>query len=525
MIENIAYFLDSQPFITLFLVIGIGYAVGKINVGGFSLGIGAVLFVGLAFGAIAPNATPPGLLGLMGLVLFLYGIGIQYGRHFFSGLASSFGIKANLLAAIAVLAGFGTAVLLSQTMHFSTDFAAGMFAGSLTSTASLQAAIDASGNNDPAVAYAIAYPFGVFGPMIFFYLALRMFKPNIDVPAAKRLAIGELDAKTRNFTGLTVGNVMHKLPDEVNLLAIRRNNVNLIPENDLQIDVNDTLLVTGYPEHIAMLQAADTGNVSEDRHNLDYERVFVSKEQLIGRKLRDIALPKHISVEIIQVRRGDTDLLAKPDLELEYGDQLGILVESSKKEQIRKLFGDSINAEFQYSFVAMGLGIAVGAMIGLIPFPIPGVGEVKFGIAGGVLIMSLVLGYVGRLGPLNWSMPIVANTLLRNFGLTLFLASVGISSGAPFVNNIAGAGLSIFIAGIIELAVVVLVVILIGHFIFKIKFDELLGIASGATGNPAILAYGNQLAPTGRPEICYAMIFPGVGTILKIILVQFFIVI
>ncbi|NGZ67690.1 hypothetical protein G6Z92_11975 [Vibrio aestuarianus subsp. cardii] len=122
-------------------------------------------------------------------------------------------------------------------------------------------------------------------------------------------------------------------------------------------------------------------------------------------------------------------------------------------------------------------------------------------------------------------MPIVANTLLRNFGLTLFLASVGISSGAPFVNNIAGAGLSIFIAGIVELAVVVLVVILIGHFIFKIKFDELLGIASGATGNPAILAYGNQLAPTGRPEICYAMIFPGVGTILKIILVQFFIVI
>lgn len=145
MIENIAYFLDSQPFITLFLVIGIGYAVGKINVGGFSLGIGAVLFVGLAFGAIAPNATPPGLLGLlglMGLVLFLYGIGIQYGRHFFSGLASSFGIKVNLLAAIAVLAGFGTAVLLSQTMHFSTDFAAGMFAGSLTSTASLQAAFD-----------------------------------------------------------------------------------------------------------------------------------------------------------------------------------------------------------------------------------------------------------------------------------------------------------------------------------------------------------------------------------------------
>jgi putative transport protein len=151
--EAIGAFFNTQPFIALFLVIGLGYAVGKINVGGFSLGIGAVLFVGIAVGAIAPKSAPPGLLGLVGLVLFLYGIGIQYGREFFRGLASPFGIKANILAVFAVLAGWGAALLMTRFMDISNLFGAGMFAGSMTSTASLQAAIEAAGNKKPAVGY------------------------------------------------------------------------------------------------------------------------------------------------------------------------------------------------------------------------------------------------------------------------------------------------------------------------------------------------------------------------------------
>src|SRR5271169_916970 len=166
---GIADFLNTQPLFALFLVIGLGYAVGKISIAGFSLGIGAVLFVGLAVGAIAPKSTPPSLIGLLGLVLFLYGIGIQYGKEFFKGLLSPFGIKANILAAIAVIAGCAMAVVTARMMGFGLDFAAGMFAGSMTSTASLQAAIDAAGSRNPATGYAIAYPFGVFGPILCFF--------------------------------------------------------------------------------------------------------------------------------------------------------------------------------------------------------------------------------------------------------------------------------------------------------------------------------------------------------------------
>ena len=162
----------------------------------------------------------------------------------------------------------------------------------------------------------------------------------------------------------------------------------------------------------------------------------------------------------------------------------------------------------------------LGGLVGLIPIPIPGVGSVTLGLAGGPLVVSLILGYFGRLGPFNWHIPVVANVLLRNLGLTLFLAGVGISSGSAFAQNMGASGLSYILSGIAVLLSVVLIVLLVGYFILRIKFDDLLGIASGATGNPAILSYANQLAPTGKPDIGYAIIFPGVGTIVKVVTVQ-----
>lgn len=517
---SIGTFLDSQPFIALFLVIGLGYAVGKISIAGFSLGIGAVLFVGLGIGAIAPKAAPPGLLGLIGLVLFLYGIGVQYGRDFFKGLTSPLGIKANLLAFIAVVSGCLVAVVTADVMGFGIDFAAGMFAGSVTSTASLQAAIEAAGNKNPAVGYAIAYPFGVFGPILCFYLAKRLFKPKIDVPVPHRLVTAEVRTGDRSLTGLTVAEVFARAPEGIELLMVRRGGMNLFPEPTLVLEADDLLSVAGFPEVLAEFKPGDAEEARSDRRHLDYVRVFVSKPGFVGVRLGDLPVPEGGAAKIIQVRRGDIDLIPKPDLRIEYGDQLGVLIEPAQRANVSRFFGDSIKAEAEFSFVSLGLGLVLGGLVGLIPIPIPGVGSINLGLAGGVLIISLVLGYYGRLGPFNWNMPVVANVVLRNLGLTLFLAGVGLSSGAPFVQHIGGAGFSLLLAGVFVLLTVVLIVLLVGYFILRMNFDDLLGIASGATGNPAILAYANQLAPTGKPDIGYAMIFPGVGTILKIIVVQ-----
>jgi putative transport protein len=257
-----------------------------------------------------------------------------------------------------------------------------------------------------------------------------------------------------------------------------------------------------------------------DRRGLDYLMVYVSKPNMVGMRLRDVPQPPGCTMEIMQVRRGDADLMPRPDLMLEYGDRLGLVINPESREKLVKHFGDSVLAEASFSFVALGLGIALGALLGFIPIPIPGVGTVTLGLAGGPLVVALVLGWLGRTGPVIWHMPASANLVLRNVGLSLFLARVGLDSGLPFVEQVRHSGFAFVFAGVIILFAVVLVVLFVGYYLLRIKFDDLLGIAAGATGNPAILAYGNSLAPTGKPDINYAMVFPGVGTIVKIVAVQ-----
>jgi putative transport protein len=513
--------LNSQPFIALFLAIGLGYAAGNIRVAGFSLGVGAVLFVGLLIGVIAPKSAPPGLVGTLGLVLFLYGIGIQYGVDFFRGVASPTGIKANILALTAVFAGVFATILCARYMGFEMDFALGIFAGSMTSTASLQAATAAVGNPNPAIGYACAYPFGVFGPILCFYLFKMLLRPKVEVPEPKRLVTAEIPAVARKLAGMSVAAVMAKIPEGVELIAIRREGTNLLPRPEYVCGEHDVLVLAGYPEAIAKLEGLSPGREAiADRRLLDYLMVYVSKPAMVGMRLAKVPQPPGCSMEIFQIRRGDADILPRPDLMLEYGDRLGLIIDPKDRRAVIKQFGDSVLAEASFSFVALGLGIALGAAIGLIPIPIPGVGTVTLGLAGGPLVASLVLGWLGRTGPVIWHMPVSANQVLRNFGLALFLARVGIDSGTPFVEQVRHSGFEFVFAGMIILLTVVLIVLLVGHFLLKISFDDLLGIASGATGNPAILAYGNSLAPTGKPDINYAMIFPGVGTVVKIIAVQ-----
>ena len=519
--EWLSGLLNSQPFIAIFLTVGLGYAVGNIRIAGFSLGVGAVLFVGLLIGVIAPKSAPPGFVGVLGLVLFMYGIGIQYGVDFFRGLASPAGIKANILALVAVVAGAFAAIACARYMGFGMDFALGIFAGSLTSTASLQAAISSIGNQNPAIGYACAYPFGVFGPILCFFVFKALVRPKVDVPEPKRLATAEISAAYHKLSGMSIAALTPKIPKGVELIALRRHGTNLLPRPDFVLAEDDVLVIAGYPEAIAKLDGLNPGRAATaDRQHLDYMMVYVSKPAMVGMRLADLTHPPGSSMEIMQVRRGDADILPRPDLMLEYGDRLGLIINPESRSAIIKHFGDSVLAEASFSFVALGLGIALGALVGLVPIPIPGVGTVTLGLAGGPLVAALVLGWLGRSGPIIWHMPASANNVLRNFGLALFLARVGIDSGTPFVEQVRHSGFEFVFAGMAVLLAVVLIVLLVGYFILKIKFDELLGIASGATGNPAILAYGNSLAPTGKPDINYAIVFPGVGTIVKIIAVQ-----
>src|SRR5215212_6725289 len=190
--EFIKTLLEQQPLMALFLTIAIGYLVGEINIKGFSLGVGAVLFVALGMGWFAPKSVPAPMVGTLGLALFLYGVGIQYGKQFFIGLTSRAGLRANLIALTGVVAAGAVSLLFVKVMDLKLGYALGLFAGSGTSTPTLQAAIATLGSDDPAVGYSVSYPFGVAGPILFLYIAFARLKPKIDVPTASGLELFEV---------------------------------------------------------------------------------------------------------------------------------------------------------------------------------------------------------------------------------------------------------------------------------------------------------------------------------------------
>ena len=514
--------IAEQPIFAVFLAIGLGYLVGQINLGGFSLGVGAVLFVGLAIGAFAPKAQIVGPIGLIGLIMFLYGIGILYGRQFFEGMTGAAGRRYNLLALIACVAGLFVALGLSHVFGIGTGHILGLYAGAMTSTATLQAALDVSGSSDPSIGYSMAYPFGVIAPILCIFFMTRQVKPRFP-PKTPQFHMAEVTVG-ETCAGHSLEQLRNELPAGVRVTMVRKSHRNIVPSPETVLETGDGLMIVAEDEDALGIAATRLGELApgrmaKDRSALDYIRVFVGKASVVGVPLGRLALPAGFPVHLLHVRRYDMDLVPAPGLALEFGDRVGVLMPPERKDEVRRYFGDTVKATAEFSYVSLGVGMVLGILLGLIPIPIPGLGTVSLGIAGGPLIVALVAGKLRRTGPLLWVMPLPANIVLRNFGLAVFLAAVGINAGQPFVRALSGIGVTmVFISAAVVLTTV-LIVLLGGYYLLRIPFDDLLGVASGATGNPAIVVYSTRMAPTERPEVGYAMIFPSM-TLIKVVAVQ-----
>lgn len=522
MLESARQIIGTQPILTAFLAIGVGYLVGQISIGGFSLGVGAVLFVGLALGAFAPKAQIVGPIGLIGLIMFLYGVGVLYGRQFFEGMTGEAGRKYNLLAFVAVIVGLLVALGLGQAFDVKTGQTLGIFAGSMTSTATLQAALDVMRNSDPSIGYSVAYPFGVIGPILCIYFMTRQVRPKFP-PKEPQMHMAEITLAA-NFGGARFEDLLAQLPSGMQVTMVRKQGQNIIPSAHLEMVAGDGLLVVAERQEAISEAAArfgklEPGRIVKDRAALDYIRVFVGKANVVGVPLGELKLPSGFPVQLLHVRRYDTDIVTTPDLILEFGDRVGVLMPPDRKDDIRKFFGDSVKSAAEFSYVSLGIGMVLGVLLGLVPIPIPGVGIVNLGIGGGPLIVALIAGKLRRTGPLLWVMPLPANIVLRNFGLALFLATVGVNAGQPFLKTVTETGLLLLLIGVAVLLATVIIVLIVGHYLMKVPYDDLLGVVSGATGNPAILVYSTRMAPTERPDIAYAMIFPSM-TIVKVVAVQ-----
>src|SRR6187397_2106913 len=327
--------IGTQPILTAFLAIGVGYRVGLINIGGFSLGVGAVLFVGLALGAFSPKAQIVGPIGLTGLIMFLYGIGILYGRQFFEGMRGV-GRKYNLVALVGCVAGLFVALGLGQAFGIKIGHTLGIYAGSMTSTATLQAALDVMNNKEPSIGYSIAYPFGVIGPILCIYFLTRTVQPTFPSKVPK-FHMGEVTLGA-SYAGRKLDEL--DLPSGVQVTMVRQKDQNVTPTQDVILNAGDGLMIVA-DEQRAIAETAerlgklDPGRIARDRSALDYLRVFVGKANLVGIPLAQLAMPSGFPVHMLHVRRYDMDIVPTPDLTLEFGDRVGLLLPPERKAEAR----------------------------------------------------------------------------------------------------------------------------------------------------------------------------------------------
>ncbi len=536
--------LLDNPMLLLFIVAAIGYPLGHIKIKGSSLGVAAVLFVGLAIGALHPDLKLPEIVYVLGLILFVYTIGLSSGPGFFASFGRK-GLRDNLLVVSALILAAALAVGAYYVLKLKPTITAGLFAGSLTNTPTLASLLEQIKRtaptdlldqmiNEPVIGYSIAYPMGVIGMIGAIFTMQRLWKIDYTREAKEAGDLGatnmQLQARTIRVTQpdasqTTVRELLQKYHWQVIFGRIKHVNEPLtLAKGDTRLAVGDLLTMIGTQEELdqvmTYLGEPSTERLELDRTEYDFRRVFVSNPRVVGHRLSDFDLPQQFGAIVTRLRRGDVELLPHADTVLEPGDRVRVVAKPENMAAVSKFFGDSYRALSEVDILTFSLGLTLGLLLGLIPIPLPGGVIFKLGLAGGPLVAALILGKLGRTGPLVWAMPYSANLVLRQFGLILFLAGVGTRSGYAFFTTFAqSGGLAIFAAGAIITCVTALAVLLVGHYFLHIPMGLLTGILAGLQTQPAVLGFALEQSENDLPNIGYATVYP-IATISKILLAQ-----
>lgn len=521
--ELLRHLLSSSHMLILAVVVGLGYLLGHVNFFGFRFGVAGVLFAALAIGALGTEFALPEILSTLGLAIFVYAMGIHSGKAFFENLRHR-GYRSSLLAAVALFLATGTAVGASLILSLSEGRAAGMFCGALTSTPALAAAVERAHSNEPAIAYSVAYPFGIIGVIICLRLARSLWKPEIQPESADAILTRDFLVKNPAIAGRTIEQLMslHRDPGFVISRVRHEGKVDVAIPSQL-LNVNDVVVVVGDEDSMQLAEQifgepADL-HLEEDQSEIDFRRVFVSSRAVVGSRIRDLELGRRFHGAITRLRRGDVDLVPAPDMRLDFGDRVRVVAHRARMAEITQFFGDSIRGTAELDYGSVGIGIVLGVLVGMIPFPLPTGGHFALGIAGGTLLVALVLGYFERTGPVTWSMPMSANLTLREIGLILFLATVGTRAGYLFVDTIRNEGIVLLLGGAAITVTATLVALLVGYKLLRLPFDEVTGIVAGIHTQPAVLAFAAEQFESERPNVGYASVYP-LATVLKIVIAQ-----
>jgi len=521
--------------LSLAIVIALGLILGSAKSRGASLGVAGVLFAGLLLGHLGLH-PPAELLHFtrdLGLVLFVFMIGLQVGPGFIDGLRRD-GLVLNILSISCIAISILLAVLLSRSLDLPRGITPGLLAGATTNTPSLAAAqetLRSLGGPDPqdsaqtaaksaALAYAMTYPIGVLGPIVLLIAMRSLFRIDIAAetnrltpPRSSSLGSMAIEIRDPAFDGMPVRDILKRFGQGLMISRLLRSGSVTLPNLDDVIRTGDVALAIGPVNAIDAFRDAagvrsplDLRNMSE---HVVWRRVLVTRRAPIGKTLAQLNLRQRLGVTVTRVQRAGIELPAVGGLPLNFADALILVGEADRVEVAAKELGDSPRSIDRPRFIPVMLGIALGVILGSVPVVLPGLpSPVKLGLAGGPLLVAIAAARLGRLGPLMWYMPTSANTALREGGLALFLASIGLQAGPVFFDTLANGGLQLLALGAIITLVPQAIVLLVGRLVLKLNFVHLCGLAAGQHTQPAALAFAQGICKGDSPAVAYAAVYP-----------------
>jgi putative transport protein len=535
----------AHAVLALSVVATLGLVLGSVGFRGIRLGSAGVLFAGLLLGQAGLHIDQNILEFVrdFGLILFVYTVGLQVGPSFFSSLKRR-GLQFNIIASTIVLLGALIVVAFRFLFHFSLPTAAGLFSGATTNTPSLaagQAALQnlkglAPGSSDLlGMAYAAAYPFGVVGIILTMLLIQRVFGLDLEERTENLDSAAKIDSQIPDYLDLEVTNpncegiALRNLPfmakSGIVFSRLLRNGKVTVPEDDSVIHIGDSLRLVGLKAKLSEFEKVigkkSRVNLKEVPNELTTEHLHVTKREVLGKTLGELNFEHYYGSVGTRINRAGVEFAANDSVHLQFGDTLTIVGPKEGVTKVAELVGNKADALNQPHVLTVFVGIMLGVLLGSLPIVLPGMpAPVRLGLAGGPLLVALCLSQLGRLGPLIWYLTPGANLALREIGIVLFLACVGLKSGGRFLEMLfSERGLSWLGAGALLTIVPLVLVGFLARAFLKIDYPTLCGVLAGSMTDPPALAFAGSITKSDRPLVAYAAVYPLV-MILRVFLVQ-----
>jgi putative transport protein len=538
--QPVAHTIGALAFVCV-----LGMALGSLKFRGVGLGTAGVLFAGIIVGHFG-NPVDQHTLHFVkefGLLLFVFTIGLQLGPGFFAAIRHQ-GLRLNLLAAVIVTLGAVGAPLIGALAGFDMAAVLGIYSGAVTNTPSLGAAsqtlstlpnIDPDRLALPALGYAVAYPgaiIGIIGTLLFLKQIFRIdpVREAAEFAAKSRTRLEPLERRTLvvknpNLEGVRLDAIPGRIESGVTISRVRHGTETVAATDPTTIHTNDRLAVVGTSAGLDQFERVIGQQSDEDlvltESNITFRRVVVTDRSVLGKTVDQLDLDDRFGVAVTRVTRADIEMSAVPGLRLQFGDRINIVGREEDLEKGAAAVGDSIKELNETHFIPLFIGIVLGIALGTMPIPFPGLPyPIRLGLAGGPLIVALVLSRIGRIGRQVWHMPANTNLAFREFGIALFFAAVGLSAGAKFFATVFSTTGACWL--LVGACVTVLPIICIGFFaraVWKMNFMDLSGMLAGSMTDPPALAFACNIAGSDAPTVGYATVYP-LTTLLRILSAQ-----